>query len=209
MSVHIPAWLSHLRTDARGVPVPFVNQWGVPEDPRRYFIRHDRLVKAPALFYEDDHETIPDFTRVNVQRQRQAVLEGLCQVCGRQTVWSNRFLAIAPSTVDTLEVDGHVVPTTFEPWLCKMCALFAVKHCPALIRRREDEQLQLIPVTAREQFGYGYTAGIIDQLPLGVASPATRDIAEETARVRPIHTVKVVLRALHLDTLRPVAEASR
>ena len=46
-SMKIPEWLSHLRTDSYGRPVPFVNRWG-PQDPARMSIAHDRWVGGGA-----------------------------------------------------------------------------------------------------------------------------------------------------------------
>lgn len=138
--------LAHLRRDRRGLPVPYVNRWGVTEDLDRLRVDYDQHVRQRAVFYDDDGLDVPNFTSQNMGRQRQVMVEGLCQVCGRPVPWSRRNLVVAPNSVEWVHVNGREVPVVFEPWLDDMCADIAVNWCPALIRRRRDEQLVVVPV---------------------------------------------------------------
>lgn len=157
----IPPWLTHLRVDRRGLPVPYVNQWG-PDDPDRVSIRHDHHYGRPGVFFDDSAETVPDFTAQQMDRQRECIAAGLCQVCARHIPWSRRFLVLASISVRTIKLHGRHVPVITEPWLCQRCAEFATTTCPALIRRRRDEDLQLIPVTTKRQVRIGYSVGWIE-----------------------------------------------
>lgn len=143
----IPDFLSHLRVDARGRPVPYVNRWGA-EDVARLAIRHDHHVGGLAIFDDDEHEAEPDFTAQNFQRQRRCVAEGLCQVCARPIPWSRRFLVVSSMSVDFVYVEAlrRTVPVVTEPWLDERCAEFALAKCPGLIRRTRADDLTLVPV---------------------------------------------------------------
>lgn len=155
-------WLSHLRRDRRGLPVPWINAWGL-EDPERMRVDYDRAVRHWALFCDDDPDGEPDFTRQNMGRQREAVMGGLCQVCARLVPWSRRRLVVAALSVETVDVpELGRVPVVTEPWLCQRCAEFAVTVCPALIRRSRDEQLQIVEITSRRQVRVVLSHGYVD-----------------------------------------------
>jgi hypothetical protein len=109
-------WLSHLRRDRRGLPVPYVNRWG-SEDLHRVTIAYDPHVRQRAAFLDDSQETVPDFTAQNMGRQRRCMVAGLCQVCARPVPWSRRNLVIAPNSVEQITVGNRLVSVVFEPWL--------------------------------------------------------------------------------------------
>lgn len=143
-------WLSHLRRDRRGLPVPVVNRWG-PESTDRLYVDYDRWTNSRAVFLDDSEETEPDFTAQNMGRQRHCMAGGLCQVCGRPVPWSRRNLVIAPTSVEWVPLGGRQVPVVFEPWLDDRCAEIATSWCPALIRRRHEEQLTVLPVRSERE----------------------------------------------------------
>lgn len=143
--MRIPKHLQGLRTDRRGLPVPYVNRWG-PERVESLSLREDPHVRALAVFCDDADETEPDFTAQNMQRQRECMMRGLCQVCARAVPWSARNLVVAPLSVEQIWIGGRRALAVTEPWLCGTCAVFAVRVCPALIRRRREEQLQVVRV---------------------------------------------------------------
>lgn len=148
---HAPSdWLAHLRTDRRGLPVPYVNVWGnEAELPVR--VEHDVNVRARAVFTDDSGQVVPDFTRQCMQRQRECVVQGLCQVCARRVPWSRRFLVVSSISVEEIELRGGRAPVVTEPWLCERCTHIATRRCPALIRRTTAEDLHVVPVTSRRQ----------------------------------------------------------
>lgn len=186
----VPPWLGHLRRDRRGLPVPYINLWG-DEDENRLTIAHDPHVRRPGVFLDDSTEPVPDFTRQNMQRQRECMMAGLCQVCARPVPWRRRLLVLASMSMETIDLDGQRVPVVTEPWLDTRCAEFALAHCPDLIRRRRDERLDLVAITAPEQTTMTVSTGWIEG-PLQALSE----------RVQPAMWVKVILH--HVDVLTEV-----
>lgn len=177
----VPAFLSHLRTDRHGRPVPYINLWG-PESVDRLAIRHDPHVGGLALFLDDDGQPEPDYFRQNMQRQRECMVRGLCQVCARPVPWSRRWLVVSSMSVDVIKLLGQSFTVLTEPWLDERCAAFAVDRCPGLIRRRSATDLQLVPVTSQRQCRLVSSTGWVDG-PLEV----------ESRRVQPIMWVKLLL----------------
>lgn len=165
--MRIPVFLAHLRTDDKGRPVPYINRWG-PEDIRRLRIDDDpNINKQPAFFDDDGYELAPDFLAQNMQRQRECMTVGLCQVCGRPVPWSRRFLVISSMSVDQIDVQGQAAVAVTEPWLDERCATFATKVCPGLIRRTKADDLQLVEVTSKRQcvltVSHGWIEGPLEQ----------------------------------------------
>lgn len=77
--MRIPSFLTHLRTDRRGIPVPYVNRWGKQENPELLVIQFDPLVSDRAVFYLDVDEPEPDFTAqvaVYLRHGRRAAVAG-------------------------------------------------------------------------------------------------------------------------------------
>ena len=179
-----PDWLSHLRTDQRGRPVPFVNRWGKTEDPTRVGIQFDPLVGGDAAFYFDAGETEPDFTSQSMQRQRRCMLLGECQVCGRPVPWRRRRLVISSVSVGVVQSRGprQGAVTVNEPWLDERCAKFAMRYCPALIRRGQDEDLSLIEVTSKHDVELIVKVASIDGFPETKQRPVVTwvDVAVKT-----------------------------
>jgi hypothetical protein len=156
-----PAHLDHLRRDSRGRPVPWINLWGA-EDTARMSIRPDpHCAGQPAVYLDDSQETEPDFTRQNMQRQREAVARGLCQVCGRRFGWP-KLLIWSSISVRTVDVDGTACVVIAEPWLDTQCADFALSKCPGLIRRRTAKDIQLVIIDSIDQVKLTISNGWID-----------------------------------------------
>lgn len=158
----VPDFLSHLRRDRRGLPVPYVNRWGLTEEHDRISIEYDRNVGMPGVFYRDDDEPEPDFTAQHMARQRECMANGLCQVCARRIPWSRRFLVVAALSVRTIQYRGRQVAVVSEPWLCERCAKFALKYCPALIRRTREENLTLMHVSSKRQVVLTMSTGWVE-----------------------------------------------
>lgn len=169
-SRHVPDWLSHLRRDRRGLPVPYINRWG-PERAENLRLAYDPFVGRRATFYDDAHEAVPDFTAQNPQRQRECMVEGLCQVCHRPVPFSRRCLVVGSFSVELQQVQGRFVPLVMEPWLCHRCAMFATSVCPALIRRKTTEGLTVIPVRSPKQFQMVVSEGWVDDHPDTMTAP--------------------------------------
>lgn len=199
--MRIPDWLSHLRIDERGRPVPYVNRWG-PESTARLAIRHDPWCGMPGLFDDDQDEAVPDFKAQNMGRQREVVARGLCQVCARPVPWSRRFLVVSSISVEWVRVEalGRTVPVVTEPWLDERCAEFAMAKCPGLIRRDRDDDLRLVAVNRQRDamliVSSGWTQGHLE---------------EKSRRVLPAMWAKIALTNLHIRrslSLRPPGSLS-
>ena len=132
----------------RGLPVPYINRLGTAEHVEGWTIRFDRNLGEIAAFHADVPDAAPDFTHQCIQRQRECVLLGLCQVCKRPLDWPDRRLLLGSVSVERVYVEDMQVPVVTEPWLCPDCIWFAVGTCPALIRRNRTEYLHVVPVTS-------------------------------------------------------------
>jgi hypothetical protein len=178
------AWLGHLRRDRRGLPVPYVNLWG-EQTVDNTTVRYDQHVGMDAVFVDDRDETVPDFTRQNLQRQRFCMVTGLCQVCARSVPWSRRNLALSTMSIeliDMVEIPGRKVPVVHEPWLCDRCAAIATQACPALIRRARDERLTIHPIRSKTQVRLVTSSGWVEG-----------PLAEQTKRHPAAMWVKVMI----------------
>lgn len=189
----IPEWMGHLRTDRRGLPVPYVNLWG-PEDMARVRIAYDQHTDSQAVFLDDSDQEVPDFTRQHMGRQRECMVIGLCQVCRGFVPWSRRFLVVSDMSVQPVNVPqlGDVV-AIHEPWLCQRCARFAIDVCPALIRRSREDELRLIPITSQMDVRMIVSRGWIEG-----------PLEEESKRVMPAMWCKILLTGTRLEIGRSV-----
>jgi hypothetical protein len=156
-------WLDHLQKDHRGLPVPYVNAWG-PQVPD---VRPDDHVEGRlALFNVDDFNGAPDFTRQSAQRQRQCMVEGLCQVCGLGVPWQARYLVVSSVSVAFVALPGRPpVPLVSEPWLCGRCAKIATRWCPALLRRRDTSDLMVHRIESPADVTVRMSTGRVDGFP--------------------------------------------
>lgn len=157
----IDPWLAHLRRDRRGLPVPYVNLWGEQTEDTMY-VQHDPNVGRAAVYVREDPGALPNFLKQCWQRQRECMVRGLCQVCGRFVPWSRRNVVIAAVSVDFITVGGKKRAAVFEPWLDDRCAHIALNWCPALIRRTRDEGLTLVPVRSPREGQLVVSSGWID-----------------------------------------------
>lgn len=166
MTDTVPDFLSHLRLDDRGTPVPYVARWG-PERLDAVAIKVDRAV-GTAVFLPDEDQTVPDLQHMSYQRQRECVTEGLCQICKRRVPWSRRFLALSDQRIEETMVRGRRNATTIEPWLDQRCAEYAIEHHPELIRAQPDEDIRLVAITTKRDVMYGFSRGYADGVLEGV-----------------------------------------
>lgn len=154
-------WLAELPRDPRGLPIPWINRWGA-ETAAAARVSWDRHIERPAVFHDDHGDTV-DFTRQNYGREREAMVTGLCQVCGRFTPWSRRNLVLSAHTVEQVDLGGgRIVPAVNEPWLDDRCAFIATTLCPALIRRAHDEDLNVVPVRSPREVELIVSVGALD-----------------------------------------------
>ena len=124
-----------------GAPVPFVAMWSAEVSApcelgatRSTTVHHpdgrQELLDVPLLVPADLRgQGHPVLGKMHEARQRQAVMEGRCQVCaGRLSLL--RWLIWMPEQ----RGDG---PWNREPWTCAYCTAVALGSCPGLRHVRE------------------------------------------------------------------------
>jgi hypothetical protein len=157
-------WLPHLRRDRRGLPIPYINLWG-PQTVDNTRVAYDQHIGRDAVFV-DDVGDVPDFTKQCPQRQRECMVDGLCQVCHRSVPWSRRYLVVASMSVEFVSIKGTWPqgprPVIFEPWLDQRCLDIALGLCPALIRRQREGQLTVHPVRSPRDVNLALSTGWIE-----------------------------------------------
>lgn len=117
----------------RGFTVPFVAAWS--SELVQVSLPEPALGGRPCLFPEIvSPRGVPILGRMECGRQRLAILEGLCQVCGKVLggwKWSAAMGRLwTPETKRKLG-DGWM---RSEPPCCRRCAAIAARLCPALRR---------------------------------------------------------------------------
>jgi hypothetical protein len=154
-----PLAFRHCLRDKHGRPVPYINIWSgeMPEETWR--ITHDTALNMPGIAVPVAKRGIgePDFTRQAPDRQRECMLRQWCQIC---TTPRAEWLVVSNSVgTRTITYKGAHRLVLTEPWMCKPCADFAIATCPALIRRRHDDDLMLCrPI----RFQFGFSQGWIE-----------------------------------------------
>lgn len=131
-------------------PVPWTVSWS---DEFPYFVDrcpHARMpaIRQPQHYREDRAGQKPDFGNPNFDRQRQAIVQGLCDLCarplrGRTMVSLSHARERENAVVDRLATGVLQV----EPMLHRECALTCMQHCPALRRDIAAGTLQVRHVT--------------------------------------------------------------
>jgi hypothetical protein len=124
-------------------PVPYTVLWS-SEDPQ--FIGVDPVCPSmPATCNSSSPgEGRPMFGTPHMQRQREAVVRGLCDICGK-TLKGRTKVSLSHARVRT-GADGLCVMQV-EPLLHKECATVALKHCPSLRRDIRNGTLNVRMVT--------------------------------------------------------------
>lgn len=125
-TVPVPAIIDALPKDRRGFPIPWVADWS--SGSKKSFSVHE---VGPGLPYgRDDCDCTPGvgepiLGRQCPVRQRQAMTERLCQVCG---------LGIL-ATEDLHFLGGDTIKVYVEPPLHAECAAYSLQVCPGIVRR--------------------------------------------------------------------------
>lgn len=163
-SVSEPVSFRNCIRDEKGRPVPYVNIWSgeLPEETWR--LQFDRTLNMNGICVplgKRGHGT-PDFTRQAPDRQRSCMFRHLCQIC----LGFNADHVVLSNSVGskTIMYEGKQTLVLTEPWMCRPCARYAIENCPALIRRRADEDLHLIrPTTYRMGYSQGWMEGPLQE----------------------------------------------
>lgn len=140
----------------KGHPVPWVTRWtgeiveeqlSVAMDPDGLLLHYprgneDREANG-VLWYREGIKRggEPEYSQVNVYRQRASMRKCLCQVCGKK-IDARPISWITPIEEPIFDSDdGHVYTQT--PPVCDGCAALALHVCPAL-RSRGYRRLKVL-----------------------------------------------------------------
>lgn len=125
-------------------PVPFTVSWSDEEGffvaPCQYFKRTMAICQKVA-----PGRGTPQFGKPHSQRQRQAIAQGLCDLCGRPL--ANRTkVSLSHARPQPHGADGWAV-LQVEPLLHRECAAASVRYCPSLRRDIRNGTLMVRRVT--------------------------------------------------------------
>lgn len=112
------------------VPVPYTVMWSNEEAMHLDRCPHAeaRLAVCNAVAAGEGR---PVFGKPHMQRQREAIVEGLCDLCGKPLKGRTKVSLSHASA--RIGAEGLCVMQV-EPLLHKECAAASMKHCPSLKR---------------------------------------------------------------------------
>ena len=121
------------------VPVPYTVAW-TDEEP--IFLAKCKWANRTAICQVENRGSgKPKFGSPHMNRQRQVIAEGRCDLCGQRlnaatkvSLSQARPVVHAAKAFDILQV---------EPLLHRKCAAICYGHCPSLKRQREDGTLHI------------------------------------------------------------------
>lgn len=124
-------------------PVPYTVLWSSEEPP---FIGADPVApNRPSVCNSTSPgEGRPMFGKPHMQRQREAVANGLCDICGK-TLKGRTKVSLSHAR-ERIGADGLCVMQV-EPLLHKECAALALRYCPSLRRDVKAGTLNVRMVT--------------------------------------------------------------
>jgi hypothetical protein len=110
------------------------------------------VVEAEGLFRrkgegQDEAQGVgkPLFGKPHAQRQRRAMAEGLCDLCGKSLAARTR-VSLSHARVRHNGAEGPAV-LQVEPLLHRECAAVSMRHCPSLKRDISTGDLKIRQVT--------------------------------------------------------------
>lgn len=155
------------------VPVPYTVSWSGEE---RFSVDHCRHAQRMAICQEVAPGVgKPRFGKPHSQRQREAIADDLCDLCGKPL--KNRT-KVSLSHARRRE-NGALGPCVMqvEPLLHRECAAESVRHCPSLKRDIKADTLMIRQVTRhRVQFAVMAPEFVGTYVPGYVADPSDRII---------------------------------
>lgn len=112
------------------VPVPYTVMWSAEEPMAIASCEHANGMPSLCNAIAPGHGK-PVFGKPHMQRHREAIAKGLCDLCGR-TLDRRTKVALSHASVRT-GAEGPCVMQV-EPLLHKECAAESMRHCPSLRR---------------------------------------------------------------------------
>ncbi|WP_328915421.1 MULTISPECIES: hypothetical protein [unclassified Streptomyces] len=134
-----------------------------PADRDRNGVLWARLRHAPG-------QGRPNYPAMHSHRQRHAMLNLLCQVCGGPADRTSRgwlFLFPRPAGPADPAPDAHEDALTTKPPVCRPCAALALRHCPHLT--------DALFVRSRKPRVWGVFGGYLTPAPDGGLTPSADD----------------------------------
>lgn len=113
-----------------GVPVPYTVSWSAEETFRVDQCQHARaraICQAVA-----PGQGKPQFGKPHSQRQREAIADDLCDLCGR-TLRNKTKVSLSHARSRANGAEGLAI-LQVEPLLHRACAATSLRHCPSLKR---------------------------------------------------------------------------
>lgn len=125
-----------------GVPVPYTASWTAEDAPMMIYLGVCPHARRTAIRQRHARgQGKPRFGTPHMDRQREVISLGLCDLCGkplkartRVSLSQARPQAHAATFGDILQV---------EPLLHKECAAESIRHCPSLRRQLRDGLLNI------------------------------------------------------------------
>lgn len=84
----------------------------------------------------DDRSGVPEFKSFHMTRQRRAATQRLCSVCG-DPIEGPRWSAI---------LAGYPPLKHQDPGCCAACLAFALRVCPAIVRYRHNDHVEVLRI---------------------------------------------------------------
>lgn len=120
-----------------GVPVPYTAAWSAEEVPGALYVGRCPYAKRTAIMQRHARgEGKPRFGAPHMERQREVIALGLCDLCGRPL--RNRTKVSLSHARPQLHAARSGDVLQVEPLLHKDCAAISLRHCPALKRDIRD-----------------------------------------------------------------------
>lgn len=141
---HMPAHLMY-----GGVPVPNTASWSAEE--RLFIGRCPHAGDRPAICQDAAQgDGKPLFGKPHANRQREAIVRGLCDLCGKSLDARTKVsLSHAKIRLNGARV-GEPTVMAVEPLLHRECAIISMRHCPSLRRDVREGALMVRQVTKYE-----------------------------------------------------------
>lgn len=154
-----------------GVPVPYTVSWTGEESFR---VDVCRFAEARAICQAvAPGEGKPQFGKPHSQRQREAIANDLCDICGR-TLRNRTKVSLSHARTRSNGAEGPAV-LQVEPLLHRECAATSLRHCPSLKRDVQAGTLMIRQVSRhRAQFAIMGPEFISAYVPGYVAQPTDR-----------------------------------
>jgi len=167
------------------IEVPWTTSWSGEE---RFEIRPCRWVQGKIALWQPHlpGEGRPKFSQPHSVRQRRAIAQRLCDLCGEPLGEDMVSLSFESARV----VQGRRMALVVEPLSHRRCAARSAMQCPHLKRCIEEGTLrirevlaypaivaQLLTGEATEKFSGAFRPGTVGHLKMEISAWTTRDLA--------------------------------